>query len=72
MPATAVETASRTGTSCARSAYSSRIEIGIMIAIIRRSSRLIVSCSGESSRRSSRAASVSSLAYESAPTRSAS
>ena len=39
---------------------------------IRRSRRLIESCSGESSRRSSRAASVSSFAYASAPTRSAS
>ena len=57
MPATAVETASRVGTACACSAYRSSAEIGIMSATIRRSRRLIESCSGESSRRSSRATS---------------
>ena len=62
MPATAVETASRVGTACTCSAYRSRAEIGIMSATIRRSRRLIESCSGESSRRSSRATPVSSLA----------
>ena len=50
MPATAVETASRVGTACTCSAYRSSAEIGIISATIRRSRRLIASCSGESSR----------------------